>query len=1035
MIRLRFRNNVVCKGMKMEFKITEHITKRCAKYLTAPEELAEARIQRKMTLNKMSAAFNIPRTTLTSILKEMGLGDIKSEWGKQCTIDKDWLYNEYVIGGRSIDDIAEELGVGRNVVWRVNTEYGFGKLRKQVAQTETPADKIDADPNWIREQLGSGHDYSEIAEQLGVSQRKLKNACAFWGITKREEKTRAKENRFEKMRSEIEKNRRGIESGKVFLQALSELHGVSESKIRKICKDMSINIPHNNKDILDLHNVDEQWVVDQFAHGNCLNDLIKKIGCARKPFVKACERRGIEIPQTKPSIDTTEETIEWVRQEHLLAGRSCRSIAEEFHVKESTVESFCNRFHIQTTLQYLCYTANISESELFDMMDADGVTPESLAEQFNVECELVLDVFLNYDRDGKISKYDFRKWGITPEWIESERMQKNRSVKELAREQGIAYHTMKKICDTNELYSRSFSLASKYGLSDEWFIQRRKDGASIRQLARELQSVMSRPTIRKIYRDIDGADDWKKKQPFSANRLKIFEEYSDIRKAPQPDISVAHLSRAEKYGVTYEWMYRQYIVLRRSVDDIASEFGVSSHAIRDLMFELRIPRRTLSICEKYGIDPVWLHNERCNKKATLRELSRHLNITSGAVKDACIQEHIDEFDVEKFYTDFDTSYDEMYELRYTKGMSFQDIASRLGCSLTKAKHCCWTLAIPDPTSKATYEKNGISYAQLLSEISKPDANLSKIAKALGVSMRVAERAIIECEFQVPHNATHSMMEDKWELFLQHENIPYLLHQKCLIGDSGNTQEIDILCIEHNVGIEISPTYTHNHDVETHWGNETKSVRYHQAKAEWAERIGINLIQVFDWYEERKIKDLVSRLCNKNTLLKACDIEVRKIADKKFVKSFICENSLETIREYDIAYGMFHNQKCIGIMSMHQDKNDDQQTWNISNLCLSAGISSKDGIIAMIDNFYLDVAPNELYIDVNYDLYNGVFFEQIGFSYICTTEPNCTWVKMDGHTFQEIADENINEKVCVGEMIKQGYVRVYGSGIKKFRLSF
>ena len=46
---------------------------------------------------------------------------------KKVNIDKDLLYDQYIIQNKNIEEIAEELGVGRKPVMRSLKEFGIKK--------------------------------------------------------------------------------------------------------------------------------------------------------------------------------------------------------------------------------------------------------------------------------------------------------------------------------------------------------------------------------------------------------------------------------------------------------------------------------------------------------------------------------------------------------------------------------------------------------------------------------------------------------------------------------------------------------------------------------------------------------------------------------------------------------------------------------------------------------------------------------------------------------------------------------------------
>lgn len=507
-----------------ELYITESIKKQCERYGVDPIELAQVR-SRGTSVNKMSETFSIPRTSLTKMLRDMGLGDIKSQWGKHCDIDPQWLHEEYVVKGRSIYDIADELGVHHNMIWRLNSQYGFNDERKEFKKSQTAVDRLGVDVDWLREEISvKGHNQSEVAKELGAPLSYVREACSELGIRKRRPNNR--DEKALRLADEIEASREALESGEMSLTELAKRYGVCRDMARKICTEANIKRARpKKKGFIEQVGHSKQWLEDQLSQGKSAASIAKEVGCSGTSIQRSIKRHDLLNPFSQTLAEKLGITEAWLLDEHIRKGRSCNNIADELGIQNDNIERLCNQWNMQTSLQYVCYVASISEDDLFKMIDDEELSPSEVAKRLDVDLDLVEDVFIHYDRYGEIAKYDFRKWGISDKWIEEERLRKGRSVKELSNELGIPYKIMKKICDNNDLYVKSSPLSEKYGLSDEWFVQKRDEGLSIRQIARELEGVMSRPTIQKIYKEIDQTyKSWVGKETFKENRLSLFEE-------------------------------------------------------------------------------------------------------------------------------------------------------------------------------------------------------------------------------------------------------------------------------------------------------------------------------------------------------------------------------------------------------------------------------------------------------------------------------------------------------------------------------
>lgn len=1032
-----------------KLNITDKVAAKCEYYGVSPEEVAAAR-RAGNSISEVSRMFNIPRTSLSSLLKEMGLGDIPSTWGKQNALDIEQLHKELVKNDRSVDETAKIFGVGRNVIWRAATAAGIME-EKKLNQDKSICQRKNIDPDWLRKQVEAQRATKDIAQELGLSTTMVIRACKEEGIVRTRQYKKHRKKEIWDIDNNIEQYREQLESGTLTLSQLAEETHTSFTTLKRVCEDYDINVKNGVPTIFEKYNFSPEWLIEQrIENKRSCKDIAKEIGCPKGSIYRQCKKLGVAgFVKERTIIEEMGITKEWLIEEHLIKGRSYGDIAKELDIGRDHIERACNRYNIMTPVKYVCAEAEISEEQLFYLIDQQGMQCEALAEKLNVETFWIESIFLNYDINGVISAYDPRRFLLSLEWLYEQRINKHRSVVELAQETGLSYSIIKKICETNDLYVRDISTAEQYGFSNDWFISKRDiEHVSNRELARQLKDKMSRATIKKIYNEIDGLNISSNIIEFKENRNVLFRKeltkYQAILTNSERECQYACVSRAEKYGINYDWLYNKMIVEQKTSKDMCKILGVSAGTLGDICAEIGFEKHKMSLCEQRAIDPERLRTLRIEQRKNYEEIAAILGISKDISKYMCYEEGIEAIDLEKFYEEYDTDYEMLRKMRIEKRMPIEIMSKAIGCSQDKMKCVCYTLHFPRPNQIPYADRYGISYEQIKTLADEPKANLSYIAQSLELNTRTVERIMQEYGIAVPHNRTHSIKEDKWEKFLSDHDIPYALRQQCLrIGENNTGQEIDILVREHNIGLEISPTYTHNHDAAPHWNNEIKDVEYHQNKAIAAEKLGINLIHIFDWHDIELMKNLILSLCDRNISVDANLCNIREISDPVIENAFLENNSLQGYIPSTIAYGLYLNDELISCMTFSSEENNRWKVLRFANKC---GINVVNGMLKLFEMFCERKSPSIVTAAVDYNFSNGTEYEALGFEYIQISDPSFYWVRNDGskenyserfiiqNGCSEITkiEESDNNKSIEEIMLSAGFVRVYDCGNKIYQ---
>lgn len=301
-------------------------------------------------------------------------------------------------------------------------------------------------------------------------------------------------------------------------------------------------------------------------------------------------------------------------------------------------------------------------------------------------------------------------------------------------------------------------------------------------------------------------------------------------------------------------------------------------------------------------------------------------------------------------------------------------------------------------------------------------------------------------YDIFQRSTESDTESYWKNWIQEQGL-YINEDKrnSLIYP----YEIDIPILESNIGLEINPTFFHNSTYNPI--GDSKEIKYHQKKAQLAEEKGINLIQIFDWYDDDKIKSIILSLCGRNSRrIYARNTEIRELP-RKDEKTFFNDNHLQGYIKSEICYGLYYydkqNQKeeLVAAMSFSNPRygNKEKADWELLRFCSLDDTTVVGGASKLFSHFLKEYDPNTVMSFANYDISNGKIYEKLGFEFIRYSNPSFTWSNLDGTEFyswylinSKGYDNVFHTQHGKGTsndqlMIDAGFVKVYNSGNKVY----
>lgn len=234
------------------------------------------------------------------------------------------------------------------------------------------------------------------------------------------------------------------------------------------------------------------------------------------------------------------------------------------------------------------------------------------------------------------------------------------------------------------------------------------------------------------------------------------------------------------------------------------------------------------------------------------------------------------------------------------------------------------------------QKNMIEQAKLLNDFSwlyQQHVILKKscvqIAKELDVGVTTVTNAVNK--FDLLQTTNRSSYEHQLCDFLDQLGVKYRTNDRTIISP----KEIDVLCYEDNIGIEICGHFWHSEK----YGKRSR--KYHEEKRSLCEENNIRLIQIFEHEWVTKQELVKNRLKH---ILKKHD-HPTVFARKCFIKEIDNNTAVEFLEKYHIQgstssplrYGLFFQDNLIGVMTFGKPRFSKKHQWELVRLAFSVPV--------------------------------------------------------------------------------------------------
>jgi hypothetical protein len=250
-------------------------------------------------------------------------------------------------------------------------------------------------------------------------------------------------------------------------------------------------------------------------------------------------------------------------------------------------------------------------------------------------------------------------------------------------------------------------------------------------------------------------------------------------------------------------------------------------------------------------------------------------------------------------------------------------------------------------------------------------------------------------------------------------------------------QIDVYIPELKIAFEFNGLYWHN--------ELNKPKDYHFNKTEMCERLGIQLIHIYedDWINKKNIiKSRILNILGKSNIVYArkCKIKQTSYNETKF---FLDKNHLKGMANSNINFGLFYENKMVAIMTFAKLKKLGE--FELLRFCNVLNTNVVGGASKLLKHFISQFTPTKLisYADRSWTAENKVsIYKKIGFCKVGKTKPNYFYVmngiKKSKFNFRKdvLIKEGFDKNKTEHEiMVGRGIYRIYDSGRLKFEYVF
>ena len=243
-------------------------------------------------------------------------------------------------------------------------------------------------------------------------------------------------------------------------------------------------------------------------------------------------------------------------------------------------------------------------------------------------------------------------------------------------------------------------------------------------------------------------------------------------------------------------------------------------------------------------------------------------------------------------------------------------------------------------------------------------------------------------------------------------------------------EIDLYDPKKKIGIEYNGLYWHS----TKFKEDTN---FHMDKADRAESIGINLIQIYETEWKNKnaaVRHILDSVMKKRMIVYPSErVTISVIDDMNIVYNFEEKNSVIPISTINFAIGLYSGNKLVAVCCFKKEK----RNWAIVDYVSLVHTRVKAGLSMCISEFsriHRDAKHISASADRRWGNYFSSMFEEAGFvkAYKYGPKFSFTDLKVNHKPFDT---EQMNNLTYLNKEKKKTYYRIYDAGYFMYELKF
>lgn len=327
----------VCRGQQRPHKQTR-LDRARAQLPRA--ELVRLYEDEKWTFVAIATYFGIDPTVVRKLAAEYGIQVAPVSTRRRRVVNADWLRHEYTDNERTLNDIAQEAGIGTKRLSRTLKEIGVPVRRGPLIRPRVPVTE-----EWIRqEHVVNERTLTDMAQEAGISRKRLSMILSGMGIPVRQ---RRRTHPRVPITEEWIRQQHVVD--KRTLTDMAREAGVTRRVLCSRAKEIGIAVGRDRQFDPTTPRAQTWMHREHVLNRRTLRDMAREIDVTYQTLSKWMKAAGIPVRPSPQSHAAKAVTKEWIQQEYCVNRRTLTDMAQEAGVKPQTLSTKAKRWgiHVQ----------------------------------------------------------------------------------------------------------------------------------------------------------------------------------------------------------------------------------------------------------------------------------------------------------------------------------------------------------------------------------------------------------------------------------------------------------------------------------------------------------------------------------------------------------------------------------------------------------------------------------------------------------------------------------------------------------------